>query len=314
MGGQAGVRWRPRPYKVHRGILVRLSLVMPLCLAAVPCVAGGYLLHSYRTGYFSGSVYLRTAPLQPGFDGSEAQLLETQWVPALETPVRQHRNVLWVSPEADGRALHIAFPTWRPKDFAPGWAFRGSRGGPVPTSYFGKSVSGIDAFKVLSGESAGCCGLQSADLVIDPGPGSFPYQVILAQVELQPSLARTVDHVDYLMRKFAASQAARYPYRGFWVELAVPSVFFRLGHEPAASARPFELEINAATPANQNEDLHFSGGQFLCPSGAVIFNRPFLLVVRERQSGKCLVVLWVDNAELISRRPDWWPGILHSFG
>jgi hypothetical protein len=135
----------------------------------------------------------------------------------------------------------------------------------------------------------------------------------LARVELQPTLALTVDHVGFLTRKFSASEAASYPFRGFWVELAIPSVYFRISLDGAARRQPFELEINAANATNRDDEVHSAGGQILCVPGAVTFNRPFLLIVRERQSQKDLVVLWVDNAELISRRPDWWPGILHSF-
>jgi hypothetical protein len=314
MPGQAVVRSRPRPYKVRRGFLVRLSLLMPLFLAASVSIAGNYQLRCFRTGYFGGSVYLRDTPLQPGFDGPEAQLLQTQYVASLETLVKRHRNVLWISPDVDGQALHVAFSKWWPRDVGPGLAFRGSLGGPVRTSYFGKSAGSGDVFKVLSGTQAGCCGMEPGDLVIDPGPDSYPYQVILAEVELQATLAQTVDYVGFITRKFAASEAGRYPYRGFWVELAIPSVFFRIWRGPSDSARPFELEINAVSATNQDEDVRYSGLELLCIPGAVIFKRPFLLILRERQSGKQVVVLWVDNAELISRRPDWWPGILRSFG
>jgi hypothetical protein len=75
-----------------------------------------------------------------------------------------------------------------------------------------------------------------------------------------------------------------------------------------------ELELNAASEANHNAGVVEFVGEFLCTPGLVKFDQPFLIVVRERESQRLRLVLWLDNAELVSRRPHWWPAILHAFG
>ena len=90
-------------------------------------------------------------------------------------------------------------------------------------------------------------------------------------------------------------------------------MFFRIAADASGKSPAFELELNAGNATNQKEDMPMAGGQLLCPPGAIHFSRQFLLVVRERDSEKPLVVLWVDNAELISPRPAPWPSVLRAF-
>lgn len=93
------------------------------------------------------------------------------------------------------------------------------------------------------------------------------------------------------------------------MEVTIPSVFFRIRDQRQAIA----LEINHATEKNRREHLASPSGMMGCLPLSIRLDSPFLLLVRQRGATEPLMVVWLDNAELISRRPSWWPSVLRAF-
>jgi hypothetical protein len=225
--------------------------------------------------------------------------------------------------------FNIAFPTRLAKDFFPAWGFKSSLGEWRRVSFFGLPPHGKQQAQILYVEKPGCCGSDSGEVIVDPSPQSMPYQVLLNRIPLQNDLASTIDYAEDRIASFSKTYPEPYVFDGAVKELSVPSLFFRIrNHSAEASGRfsdsdqmksqtiafqqTIEFELNHATPNNQSDRLASPGG-VLCLPSSIGFYEPFLLLVRKRGTKEPVIVIWLDNAELISPRPPVWPSILRAF-
>jgi hypothetical protein len=221
--------------------------------------------------------------------------------------------------------INVAFPVRLARNCCSSFHFVDSLGQTTPISFFGSPPFGRHPLQVLYtdnyrwdrwGDSRGG-GPVPFRRIVDPSPRSTPYQVVLAAVPLGRSLAATLDDAEARVAAFAAEhdpQDWQYP-NGSGV-LAVPSLFFRIiDHHTSLDGvegqQTIELELNQATATNQQEGLATVSEAWVpAPIG---FHRPFLVYVRQRGSKEPVIVIWLDNAELVSAPPPVWPSVLRAF-
>ncbi len=145
---------------------------------------------------------------------------------------------------------------------------------------------------------------------------SRPYQVVVAMVEPRGSLAETLEHLRTQMVGFKQLPDYQWERRfGANDELRVPEMFWRIDHR--------FRELIDRTVANTDPPLPILEAlqtvEFrLDRSGAVLesearlsvmsaprhleFNRPFLIYMQKRGAEHPFFVMWVDNAELLTRQ------------
>jgi len=154
------------------------------------------------------------------------------------------------------------------------------------------------------------------ECVIDLCRHSQPYQVVVAMVEPENSLAEMLEHVRMRIADFEKKPERAGDRRyGANDELRVPEMFWRID-------RRFK-ELTGKTVANAGppmpivealQTIEFRLDRY----GAVVesdskltvlaaprhfeFNRPFLVYVQKRGAEQPFFVMWVDNAELLVRR------------
>ncbi len=141
-----------------------------------------------------------------------------------------------------------------------------------------------------------------------------PYQVVIAAVEPKASLAETYDHVQRGIEHFR-NQPNYDHHRWFHDsdELEVPDVFCRIDHRFTELIG--KLVANVGMPiveALQTIEFRLDRSGALLESEALVdisalpreflFNRPFLIYMKKRDADRPFFVLWVDNAELLTRR------------
>ncbi|HKA07704.1 MAG TPA: hypothetical protein VKD71_10640 [Gemmataceae bacterium] len=154
------------------------------------------------------------------------------------------------------------------------------------------------------------------EFIVDPCKSSNPYQIVLARVERKATLARTLadietknasvqldpyvatlNPVDTLLVPNMAWQLTRHfvelegkdkqllnpGLQGLYSAVAMQTIRFRLDRSGAELRSEFKHEVKpSATFFN--------------------FNRPFLIVMKKRNSKQPFFVMWVDNAELLQRK------------
>jgi hypothetical protein len=291
--------------------------VLPALLTGTFALAAYYGLRCYMNGYYWGGVYLKEASLHPGFDGESTELRRTEIVPTLETPVPRHKNVIWVgrvarqtgSGQPADLRFEVAFPTKLAKDFFPGWAFKDSYGQWASTSSFGMPLNATQEVQILhAAEELRGCSTMPDEFVIDPSPTSIPYQVVVAHVPLRDSLSATLRYVEAQMAAFAQKRDEALKV-SWWMEVTIPSVYFQIRD----GRQTLGIELNHATQKNGSEHLVSPAGMMGCLPLSIRLDDPFLLLLRKRGTTEPLMVVWIDNAELISPRPPWWPSVLRAF-
>jgi hypothetical protein len=152
-------------------------------------------------------------------------------------------------------------------------------------------------------------GADDAELVIDPCNTSTPNQLLLARVTPQPSLAATVARVEALMQRDQGSP--------FVDEVLIPNMYWRIEHDyrellRKSLANP-GFDDYIITHAHQSFDFRLDrkGARIVSkvdlrgyaskPLPPCHFDRPFLLIMKQRGAKHPFFVMWVDNAELLQQ-------------
>jgi hypothetical protein len=153
-------------------------------------------------------------------------------------------------------------------------------------------------------------GADDAELVTDPCKTSMPNQLLLARVTPQPSLAATVARVETLMQRDQGSPSVD--------AVLIPNMCWRIEHDYRELLRK-----KVANPgfdgyfirhARQSFDFRLDrkGARIVSKwQGGVVatsaplppchFDRPFLLIMKQRGAKHPFFVMWVDNAELLQQ-------------
>ena len=158
--------------------------------------------------------------------------------------------------------------------------------------------------------------LQMKEFAVDLCRHSEPYQVIAAVVEPRDSLAETIE---YVRGKIADSQQVE-QYK--WMSvlgstdfLKVPEMFWEIDHrfdeligKVVANSSPTMPIIEARQAIKFRLDRYgaiLESESLLAASASpryFIFNRPFLVYMKKRDSEQPFFVMWVDNAELLNNK------------
>jgi len=153
------------------------------------------------------------------------------------------------------------------------------------------------------------------EFAVDPCVDSTPNEVVLACVPRGPTLSDTLVEL--------GRKAAAYPSTGGGRELGptdvllVPNAHFRLGHRFGELEGQDKLFLNAGfetywiARAAQTIDFRLdrSGARLEskaeiaagCVPRHFIFDRPFLIIMKKRGAERPFLVIWIDNAELLSK-------------
>ncbi len=154
------------------------------------------------------------------------------------------------------------------------------------------------------------------EFALDLCKHSAPYQVVVAVIEPAPSLSETVERLERKIALF--QQETDYESRrilGDYDDLQVPEMFWDITHRfeelmghvvtNAAPAMPIveamqqiRFRLDRSGAALESASVYLALGmsrQFLC-------NRPFLIYMKKRDAKQPFFVMWVDNAELLTRK------------
>lgn len=145
---------------------------------------------------------------------------------------------------------------------------------------------------------------------------STPYQVVVARVQPEGSLAETLEYVRTRISDFKKQPYYREE-RGFGGndELRIPEMFWRIDHrfeeligKIVANANPpmpvieafqtieFRLDRSGAVLESEAELVIAAAPRYF------VFDRPFLVYMQKRGAEHPFFVMWVDNAELLVAR------------
>ena len=159
-----------------------------------------------------------------------------------------------------------------------------------------------------------------SEFAIDLCKYTQPYQIILARIDPQPTLALTLADLDEKLSEFTE-------YSGYEslcelsesYELYVPEMFWRIDHRFAELERTQITNVGLkGYPIKRAEQIiHFrldrsgavlkSHSTLLIELGATIgrrfsFDRPFLICMKKRDCEQPFFVMWVGNAELLNKK------------
>jgi hypothetical protein len=157
-------------------------------------------------------------------------------------------------------------------------------------------------------------GLQIKECVLDLCKDSRPYQIVVALVEPQDSLAKTLEYVRLQVEGFKKGEYTKWETQLERVDhVEIPEMVWRIDHQ-------FQELIGKTV---SNVGLPIAGAMQMIEfrldrSGAVlesdaqvavkatprefVFNRPFLVYMQKRGAEQPFFVMWVDNAELLTRK------------
>ncbi len=154
------------------------------------------------------------------------------------------------------------------------------------------------------------------ECAIDLCQDSQPYQVVVAKVESKGSLAETIEHITTEIEAFK-----RLPYYsdvrrfGGNDELMIPEMFWRIDHrfkelvgKTVANSDPPMPIVEALQTIEFRLDrsgaVLESESRFAIASAPRYFNfdHPFLVYMQKRGAERPFFVMWVDNAELLTRK------------
>lgn len=142
------------------------------------------------------------------------------------------------------------------------------------------------------------------EFAIDLCKHSDPYQVIVSVVEPNQTLGETIKYVEKNIEDFKTTKEAsnKTKFSGYDI-LLVPEMFWQINHQfielknvEAYQGISFRLDRGGtiledkSNPMKKLIDRRFE------------FNRPFMLYVKKRDSGQPFFVMWIDNAELLSKK------------
>jgi hypothetical protein len=169
---------------------------------------------------------------------------------------------------------------------------------------------------LYAGEEARSDEPDFAEFVLDPSKDTRPYQVLLAKVHREPTLAAAVAAVSQRIREDARPSHERQI--GPNDVLLIPTMSWRLEREFAELEGRDKAFLNAKLAGAYIEKavqcVEFRldrAGAAVASDAAVIvkslprwfrLNRPFLLILQKRGAAEPFLVMWVENAELLSRR------------
>jgi hypothetical protein len=152
------------------------------------------------------------------------------------------------------------------------------------------------------------------EFAVDPCKDSSPNQVVLARIDRKATLAGTLAEVEQKASAYPSDEWSRE--LGPNEVLLVPNVRFRIYHRFAELEGQDKLFLNAGfesywiARAAQMMDFRLdrSGAELrseakiccLPEPRYFILDRPFLIVMKKRGAGTPFLVIWVDNAELLS--------------
>ncbi len=136
-----------------------------------------------------------------------------------------------------------------------------------------------------------------AEFLIDPSKTTMPNQIILASVKWQGDLPRTVERVEKLLlepgRPFGEADV-----------LHVPELNLQTEHrflELEGADIPFVKQSILFELNRFGAELESEGKTYVSMSLVFDFDRPFLIYLRKRGGARPFFVLWVENAELLSK-------------
>lgn len=153
------------------------------------------------------------------------------------------------------------------------------------------------------------------EYVIDMCKFSHPYQVVVAVVEPNDSLAQTLEYIQSRVHEFKGRSDHQWQsrFREFDV-LRVPEMVWRVDHSfkeligrTVANARPpmpileamqtIEFQFDRCGVTVKGEAMIRIGGAGV--PRRFFFDRPFLVCMKKRDAEHPFFVMWVDNAELL---------------
>ena len=154
------------------------------------------------------------------------------------------------------------------------------------------------------------------ECAIDLCKDSRPYQVVVAMVERRGSLAETLEYTRLCVSDFQKSGGHEDENRlGRVDHLKVPEMLWKVDHRFGDLIGKLVANANPAMPiVEAMQTIEFRLDQY----GAVlesetrlgvtalprefVFNRPFLVYMQKRGAEHPFFVMWVDNAELLTRK------------
>lgn len=156
-----------------------------------------------------------------------------------------------------------------------------------------------------------------SEFILDLCKTSKPYQILLARIDRQATLADTLSMVEQKLKEKSADTI--FPGRfGPRDTLLVPNMAWKVSHrfrdlegidkqfqnpalrglylDTALQTIQFRLDRNGAELAAESKVL------VKPPMSCFHVNRPFLLIMKKREEQRPFFVMWVDNAELMQPR------------
>ena len=153
------------------------------------------------------------------------------------------------------------------------------------------------------------------EYAIDLCRHSQPYEVVVAVVEPKGSLAETLEHVRLQVEQLRTSPYAEGVELGERDILAVPQMTWRIDRRFRELIGKLVANANPAMPiveAMQTVQFRLDRCGAAVESEAklsvkalpreFLFNRPFLVYMQKRGAEQPFFVMWVDNAELLTRK------------
>jgi hypothetical protein len=194
-----------------------------------------------------------------------------------------------------------------PEPFAqlPGLTFEDSAGrraavkdfGLVPKAHDEAAARMRKQVSVLSYEEGG-------DFVVDLSKDSEPSQVILAAVGLEETLGKTLERVE----KLSAGRGEELRPED---RLAVPDLSFLVDHrfrelegrDLILAEQLIRLKLGRTGVEVESEASLATKAEEKAPESPrrLVFDRPFLIVLKKRGASRPFFVMWVDNAELLKK-------------
>jgi hypothetical protein len=155
---------------------------------------------------------------------------------------------------------------------------------------------------------------QPDEFVVDPCRDSTPNQIVLACVPRKETLAATLEYVAEKIRGFPPKAFERHV--GPNDVVLVPNLNWEIDHRFAELEGADKRFLNQGFEGYYFDTVRQTIRFKLDRSGAelrsevkaivtpeptyVLFNRPFLIYIKERDADQPFFVMWVDNAELLS--------------